>query len=382
MNRKTHIKLKTKMMILFLAIILVPLVCGVMVFMGYGYYENIDILHELSKKDIMIGAIVNRRLLQYMVVAMVIILILTSGIITAWLNRDVYRPLKELSVAMQHISAGDFDYHMNGGRGDEIGLLFENYEQMRLQLKESEEEKAQNEKKSKELVSNISHDLKTPITSIKGYVEGIMDGVANTPEKMDKYIKTIYNKANDMDRLINELTTYSGIGSNRIPYHFNILNVSDYFSDCVEEVGLDLEAKNIHLNFTNLVPTGTCVVADPEQLKKVINNVISNSVKYMGHDNGVIDIRLLDEGESVKIEIEDDGKGIASKDIGSIFERFYRTDSSRNSLQGGSGIGLSIVKKIIEDHGGYVWATSREGEGTCMHFVLRKYTEKTDEVVI
>ena len=160
------------------------------------------------------------------------------------------------------------------------------------------------------------------------------------------------------------------------------MNVSDYFSDCVEEVGLDLEAKNIHLNFTNLVPADTCVVADPEQLKKVINNIISNSVKYMGHENGVIDIRLLDEAESVRIEIEDDGKGIAAKDIGNIFERFYRTDASRNSLQGGSGIGLSIVKKIIEDHGGYVWATSKEGEGTCMHFVLRKYTEKTNEVVI
>lgn len=382
MNRKTHIKLRTKMMILFLAIILVPLVCSIMVFMGYGYYENIDMLHELSKKDIMIGAIVNRRLLRHMLLAMVVILILTSGIITAWLNRDVYRPLKELSVAMQHISVGDFDYRMNGGREDEIGLLFENYEQMRLQLKESEEEKAQNEKKSKELVSNISHDLKTPITSIKGYVEGIMDGVANTPEKMDKYIKTIYNKANDMDKLINELTTYSGIDSNKIPYHFNILNISDYFSDCVEEVGLDLEAKNIHLNFTNLVSAETYVVADPEQLKKVVNNIISNSVKYMGHENGVIDIRILDEAESVKIEIEDNGKGIASKDIGNIFERFYRTDASRNSLQGGSGIGLSIVKKIIEDHGGYVWATSKEGEGTCMHFVLRKYMENTDEVVI
>ncbi|MDE6621237.1 MAG: HAMP domain-containing histidine kinase [Lachnospiraceae bacterium] len=382
MSRRAHIKLKTKMMILFLAIILVPLLCGIMVFMGYGYYENIDMLHELSKKDIMIGAIVNRRLMKHMVIAMVVILILTSGIITAWLNKDIYKPLKELSVAMQHISVGDFDYHMNGRRGDEIGILYDNYEQMRLQLKENEEEKAQNEKKSKELVSNISHDLKTPITSIKGYVEGIMDGVANTPEKMDKYIKTIYNKANDMDRLINELTTYSGIDSNKIPYHFNILNVSDYFSDCVEEVGLDLESKNIHLNFTNLVSADTCVVADPEQLKKVINNIISNSVKYMGHENGEIDIRLLDEAESVKIEIEDDGKGIASKDIGNIFERFYRTDSSRNSLQGGSGIGLSIVKKIIEDHGGYVWATSKEGEGTCMHFVLRKYTAKTDEVVI
>lgn len=382
MKSKTRINLKTKMMILFLGIILVPMMCVVMVFLGYGYSVNIDMIQELSKKDIMIGAMVNRSLLKYMLIAMVIILIVTSAIITAWLNKDVYRPLKELSVAMQHISVGDFDYHMNGRRRDEIGLLFDNYEQMRLQLKESEEEKAQNEKKSKELVSNISHDLKTPITSIKGYVEGIMDGVADTPEKMDKYIKTIYNKANDMDRLINELTTYSGIDSNKIPYHFHILNVSDYFTDCVEEVGLDLESKNIHLYFTNLVPANTCVVADPEQLKKVINNIISNSVKYMGHPDGVIDIRLLDEGESVKIEIEDDGKGIASKDIGNIFERFYRTDSSRNSLQGGSGIGLSIVKKIIEDHGGYVWATSKEGEGTCMHFVLRKYTENMDEVVI
>ncbi len=382
MRKGPRIKLKTKMMILFLAIILVPLTCGIIVFFGYGYYENIDVIRELNKNEIMIGAMINRRLMKYLVVAMVAILIITSAIITAWLNRDVYRPLQDLSVAMQHISNGDFDYHMNGGREDEIGSLFDNYEQMRLQLKESEEEKAQNEKKSKELVSNISHDLKTPITSIKGYVEGIMDGVADTPEKMDKYIKTIYNKANDMDKLINELTTYSGIDSNKIPYHFHILNVSDYFSDCVEEVGLDLESKNIHLNFTNLVSPNTCVVADPEQLKKVINNIISNSVKYMGHDNGVIDIRILDESESVKIEIEDDGKGIASKDIGNIFERFYRTDSSRNSLQGGSGIGLSIVKKIIEDHGGYVWATSKEGEGTCMHFVLRKYMEQTDEVVI
>ena len=138
MNRKTHIKLKTKMMILFLAIILVPLVCWIMVFMGYGYYENIDMLHELSKRDIMVGAIVNRRLLKHMLIAMIIILICTSGIITAWLNRDVYRPLKELSLAMQHISIGDYDYHMNDEREDEIGLLFENYEQMRLQLKENE----------------------------------------------------------------------------------------------------------------------------------------------------------------------------------------------------------------------------------------------------
>ena len=115
------------------------------------------------------------------------------------------------------------------------------------------------------------------------------------------------------------------------------------------------------------------IFADPEQMKRVINNIISNSVKYMDKPKGKIDIRLLDEVDSVRIEIEDNGKGIAAKDLPLIFERFYRTDASRNSSQGGSGIGLSIVKKIIEDHGGYIWATSKEGEGTCMHFVIRKY---------
>ena len=378
-------KLKTKMTLLFLTIIFVPLLFFAAAFLGIGYHENVNVIHELTKEDVMIGAMISKRFMGYLVLAMAVILILTSALITAWVNQDIYKPIKELSIAMRKIAEGDFDYRLPDKQEGEIGHLHDNYEQMRLQLKENAEEKMQNEKKSKELVSNISHDLKTPITSIKGYVEGIMDGVADTPEKMDKYIKTIYNKANDMDRLINELTTYSGIDSNKIPYHFHVLNIADYFQDCVEEVGLDLEQKDIQLNYTNLAPADTCIVADPEQLKKVINNIISTSVKYMGHDKGIIDIRILDEGESVRIEIEDNGKGIAAKDIGNIFERFYRTDSSRNSLQGGSGIGLSIVKKIIEDHGGYVWATSKEGEGTCMHFVIRKYTDKkenNDEVIV
>ena len=235
------------------------------------------------------------------------------------------------------------------------------------------------EQKNRELISNITHDLKTPITAIKGYVEGIMDGVADTDEKKERYIKTIYTKATEMDRLINELTYYSGIDSNRIPYTFHRIDVTDYFNDCIEEVGLDLGNKNIQLNYTNLINPGTRIIADPEQMKKVINNIIGNSVKYMDKKEGVIDIRLLDAVDSIRIEIEDNGKGIAAKDLGNIFERFYRTDASRNSSQGGSGIGLSIVKKIVEDHGGYIWATSKEGEGTCMHIVIRKYIDKVED---
>lgn len=312
----------------------------------------------------------------------VFVLLVTSFFLTGWVRNGAFKPLSEFNVAMQRIADGDFDYVLSTGFKGEISDLYENYNQMRLRLKESAEEQAEADKQNRELISNISHDLKTPITSIKGYVEGIMDGVADTPEKMDRYIKTIYNKANDMNRLINELTIYSGIDSNRIPYHFRKLNVADYFNDCVEEVGLDLEGQNIRLNYSNMTPPDTLVIADPEQMKRVINNIVGNSVKYMNRENGTIDIRILDEIDSIRVEIEDNGKGVSPKEIGRIFERFYRTDASRNSSQGGSGIGLSIVKKIIEDHGGYIWATSKEGEGVCMHFVLRKFVENPDAVQV
>lgn len=320
-----------------------------------------------------ISSLISKSTLRNMIMAFMLVLIFTSIVLTRWIYSGILHPINQLNTAMQNIAEGNLEYMLATGEKGEIGELYRNYEDMRLRLKESTDEKYEHEQKNRELVSNISHDLKTPITAIKGYVEGIMDGVADTPEKMDKYINIIYDKANDMDRLINELTTYSGIDSNRIPYTFRRINVADYFGDCVEEVGLDLESKNIQLNYDDLVEPSTQIIADPEQMKRVINNIIGNSVKYMDKEKGVIDIRILDEVDAIRVEIEDNGKGIAAKDLPNIFERFYRTDASRNSSKGGSGIGLSIVKKIIEDHGGYIWATSKESEGTCMHFVIRKY---------
>ena len=322
-----------------------------------------------------VNSVVSRSFLIYLFSAIIFILVLTSIVLTQWVYKGFFEPINRLNVAMQQIAEGNFEYSLTSEDTNEIGELYRNYEDMRLRLKESTEEKIQNERQNRELVSNISHDLKTPITAIKGYVEGIMDGEADTPEKMDRYIKTIYTKANDMNRLINELTYYSGIDSNRIPYNFHRINLAEFFQDCVEDVGLDLESKNIELNYSNLVDPSTRIIADPEQLKKVIDNIVGNSIKYMDKPKGVINIRILDEVDSVRVEIEDNGKGISTKDLGKIFERFYRTDASRNSSTGGSGIGLSIVKKIIEDHGGYIWATSKDGEGTCLHFVIRKYRE-------
>lgn len=310
-----------------------------------------------------------------MFIGIIIVLVLTAFLLVFWIYRGIMRPLTKMQVAANNIKEGNLDFELKPEADDELGRLCADLEDMRKRLKDSAEEKLEFDKENKELISNISHDLKTPVTAIKGYAEGIMDGVADTPEKMDRYIRTIYNKANEMDTLINELTFYSKIDTNRIPYNFNILSVNEYFNDCAEDLSLELEAKNVEFGYFNYVDRQVRVIADAEQIKRVVHNIVNNSLKYMDKPKAKINLRVKDVGDFIQVELEDNGKGIAAKDLPNIFDRFYRTDASRNSSKGGSGIGLSIVKKIIEEHGGKIWATSREETGTTMYFVLRKYQE-------
>ncbi|MFR5700618.1 MAG: sensor histidine kinase [Eubacterium ramulus] len=312
--------------------------------------------------------------------SVLLILALTAGVMTIWIYRGTMVPIKKLQVATKNIKEGNLDFTIDYDEPDEMGDLCRNFEDMRKRLKESTEEKMAAEKENRALISNIAHDHEDSDHSrSKGYSEGILDGVANTPEKQERYIRTSYNKANEMDRLLNELTLYSKIDTNRIPYNFKKINVSDYFNDCIEEIGLDLETRGIGLTYFNYADENIVIIADPEQLMRVVNNIVTNAIKYMDKQKGQINVRIKDVGDFIQVEIEDNGKGISARDLPYIFDRFYRTDSSRNSSTGGSGIGLSIVKKIIEDHGGKIWATSKEKTGTTMYFVIRKYQEVPNE---
>ena len=382
-------KLKTRIIVGFVAIILLPLLLFSASLYGFSQTQAKHVQESSSQASDSSQMVYDISLPQSsssqvklmakdMILTATIILVFTALSVGLWIYRSIAVPLVKLKKATKNIKEGNLDFVLEVEGNDEFSQLCQDFEEMRKRLKESTEEKILMDKENKELISNISHDLKTPITAVKGYVEGIMDGVADTPEKMDRYVRTIYNKTNEMDHLINELTFYSKIDTNRIPYTFSKLNVEDYFSDCAEEVGLELETRGIQLCYANYVDKDVLVIADGEQIRRVIHNIISNAIKYMDKQNGmkgIIQIRVKDVGDFVQVEIEDNGKGIASKDLPYIFDRFYRTDVSRNSSKGGSGIGLSIVRKILEDHGGKVWATSREGIGTIMYFVLRKYQE-------
>ena len=377
-------KLKTRIIVGFVAIILLPLLLFSASLYGFSQTQAKHVQESSSQASDSSQMVYDISLPQSsssqvklmakdMILTATIILVFTALSVGLWIYRSIAVPLVKLKKATKNIKEGNLDFVLEVEGNDEFSQLCQDFEEMRKRLKESTEEKILMDKENKELISNISHDLKTPITAVKGYVEGIMDGVADTPEKMDRYVRTIYNKTNEMDHLINELTFYSKIDTNRIPYTFSKLNVEDYFSDCAEELGLEMETRGIELVYANYVEKGVQVIADGEQIRRVIHNIVSNAIKYMEKPRGIIQLRVKDVGDFIQVEIEDNGKGIAAKDLPYIFDRFYRTDVSRNSSKGGSGIGLSIVKKIMEDHGGKVWATSRLGIGTIMYFVLRKY---------
>lgn len=379
-------KLKTRIIVGFVAIILLPLLLFSASLYGFSQTQAKHVQESSSQASDSSQMVYDISLPQSsssqvklmakdMILTATIILVFTALSVGLWIYRSIAVPLVKLKKATKNIKEGNLDFVLEVEGNDEFSQLCQDFEEMRKRLKESTEEKILMDKENKELISNISHDLKTPITAVKGYVEGIMDGVADTPEKMDRYVRTIYNKTNEMEHLINELTFYSKIDTNRIPYTFSKLNVEDYFSDCAEELGLEMETRGIELVYANYVEKGVQVIADGEQIRRVIHNIVSNAIKYMEKPRGIIQLRVKDVGDFIQVEIEDNGKGIAAKDLPYIFDRFYRTDVSRNSSKGGSGIGLSIVKKIMEDHGGKVWATSRLGIGTIMYFVLRKYQE-------
>ncbi|MDO4939167.1 MAG: HAMP domain-containing sensor histidine kinase [Lachnospiraceae bacterium] len=305
-----------------------------------------------------------------------VVVIVVCGIrLFKWLRKEVTEPMDDLRESIKAVANGNFDRILDRDSNDEIGEVSQEFENLRIKIRDNVETRNKLDRENRELIGNISHDLKTPITAIKGYAEGILDGVVTTPEQQKKYITTIYNKADDMARLIDELTYYTKIDTNKIPYKFEKVSPVEFFYDCVEDVGLDLETKGIIFTHEQHASPNDIVIADVEQLAKVVNNIVNNAVKYMDKIPGRIRISLLDEGDFVKFEIEDNGKGMEASELPRIFDRFYRTDASRNSGTGGSGIGLSISKKIIEDHGGKIWASSKVGKGSKFTFILRKYQE-------
>jgi|GEM_PF-1873846 len=280
----------------------------------------------------------------------------------------------EMKGAARKIQHGNLDFDFPESSIDEVQEMYESFDEMRQQLKESQELQEQYEQNRKELIANISHDLKTPLTSINGYVQGILDGVADTDEKRDRYLRVIAGNAQEMEHLIEDLFLISKLDIDQLPMRTDPIDLVPYFQDCVldwqfilqrQEMAISLETELQHAN----------VIGDREQLKRVMNNIVNNAVKHLG-EGGQITIRMHEEDQGYVVAISDTGVGIAADKLGHIFDKFYRTDAERNRRIAGSGLGLAISKEIIQRMGGIIWADSELGKGTTISFYLPKQEGK------
>lgn len=303
------------------------------------------------------------KFLLMLLLALLVVIGLTNGLMTFLVSRSIIKPLYTLKQSAEQIKKGNLDHKLNLNRKDEIGEVGEAFEEMRERLKESLLLQLKYDENRKELISNISHDLKTPITAVKACLEGLQDGIADTEEKRNKYIRMMDYKIKELDHMIDELFLFSKLDLNQQSFHFVEVDITTFLQEYVTELHTDPQLEDVAIRFRNEISESLPILIDREKVQRVLQNIVNNSLKYMDKQNKKIDIWLDSDEKDVTVSINDNGPGIEREALSYIFERFYRVDPSRNKLTGGSGLGLAIVKQIVEEHGGRVWGESEVGYG-------------------
>jgi len=326
---------------------------------------------ELTLDRFQLDMNIINQILKFMVLIFltgVLVLIFLIVLFTSVVSKGVIMPLKKLSEAAENIAKGNLEQEITYNKNDEFGQFSRVFDSMRVKLKESLEKQRELENARKELVASISHDLRTPITSIKGYVEAINDGKIQNQEQLQKYLYIVKDKTEKLDRLIDDLFQFSQLELGKLKMNKVVWNSRDLMENVLGGYFFEFENLGIELNIEEPIPSVNLNI-DEYFISRVFDNILQNAKKYVG-EGGTITIKSSLQGDDFQITIKDNGEGIKSEDLPNIFNRFYRGEKSRSREYGGAGLGLSICKQIIEDHGGRIWVESVYGEGSAFHFSL------------
>lgn len=290
----------------------------------------------------------------------IIVVVLINSFLSARVTKSILTPLNLLRSGSKKIKEGDLDFELKYNGKDEFDEVCSDFDEMRRRLKDSVEMQLKYEKDKQELIAGISHDLRTPLTVIKGYVEGLRDGVANTPEKQQKYLDMIYSKACDMDSLVDNLFLFSRMDTDHYPFDFQKTDINRYFEEFFGRARAEFLPKGLEISF-ECGAGNTVVKLDHKEMGRVFTNILENSLKYKTSETGKVKAVLKHENDKVIITIADDGPGIEIDDLSKLFTRFYRGDPSRSSSHEGSGLGLAIAKHVINAHDGSIEARNNSG---------------------
>lgn len=281
--------------------------------------------------------------------------------------------IEKLASTINTIANGNFDIAIPIEQDDEFGYIAKHVNSMARELKVAKEKEdysihkerihhlamLEEEKKTHDLITNVAHDLKTPLTSMMGYLQLLNDHPEFDEDKRHKYLKIAYDKCTRLHRLINDLFHYSAFSSKQVQYHPSKINISELISQITDEYYTELENQQLSLSTTITNPS-IYVNGDGELMARVFDNLINNAIKYNNHGNE-LKLSVEEDLNTVTIKISNQSPQMSREELDHIFEKFYRTDTSRSSKTGGTGLGLAISKSIIEMHGGEIFATHRNG---------------------
>lgn len=301
------------------------------------------------------------------IIALIIIIILTIFMYT-FLKKDILAPLTTLHESSRRILKGDFSYKIKYDYDSEIGSFCHDFEAMRDEIKFSKEKEIIIKANEKELLACLSHDIKTPLTAIHGYISGIKDGIVKDKKGIDNYCTIILNRVKMLTKLLDDILEHSKAELNKMDISLSEFYCGEFFKDILEDLSVEIQSRNLNFIYPDKIPN-LLINGDKKRLSQVMYNLISNSIKY-SKENGTISIYFKDDGGYIYVYIKDTGMGIHSADIPYIFNKFYRGEKSRNQNIAGSGLGLSISKYIIEAHGGFINCVESSSNGTVICFTL------------
>lgn len=285
------------------------------------------------------------------------------------LEKRVFKPIEQLKQGFAEIARGNYAVSINPSIENELGQLIHSFNEMAVKLQESERINSEYEENRKTLVANISHDLKTPITSIQGYLEMILEGGISEPEKINRYLKTIYTNAAYINKLIDDLFMFSKLDMDKMDFNFEILKIQAYMKDLMDEFKFDLEEKWYKFSYLDKTLRDYSVNIDGKRVYQAIQNIIGNAVKYGPKKGLEVNIELYALEDSIYLDIKDNGPGIPEDKLPNIFDRFYRIDTERSKDFMSTGLGLAIAKELVEAQGGKIAVSSSVETGTC--FTIR-----------
>lgn len=296
----------------------------------------------------------------------VAVILLVNICCSRWIRSLILPPMKEIRRGMQKVRSGNLEGEIPVLRRDEPGEVCEEFNEMQRQFKRSREEQHKYESYRRELISGISHDLRTPLTTIKGYVGGILDGIADTQEKRKKYLLAIQTRAKDLENLVDQLSAYNKMETHSFQYRREEASLADFVRSYLEENEGFIRENRLEITLDAKGPDW--ILMDFGAFKRILDNLLGNSARYREKEKSRIQITIYPTEHGVFWGVGDDGPGVADEDLERIFESFCRLDASRTRCGEGSGLGLAIVKRIVTDHRGMVYARNSRGLEICMEF--------------